>query len=379
MPVSVSVLRCKSYQHQRIEASVRKAIDLLGGIQAFVAPGESVLIKPNLLANKTKDKAVNTDPGVVRAVARIVIGAGGKPFIGDSPGIGSARKNADRCGIGHVAEELGIPIVEFDESVDVGKTKEGQFPLEVAAAALKAEKIINLPKLKTHGQMLMTLGVKNMFGCVIGKRKIQWHFKAGVNRAAFARMLVEIHRTLSPQLTLIDGVVGMEGNGPGSGAPRQFGLIAASADAVALDAVVMHLMGLEPLRLPTLSEADKMGVGVTSMSEISLLGDPVEKLRVDRLRLPESADLEWGIPDFLIGPVKNSLTAFPEPDQKICNLCRVCLEACPQEAISVERNRLNLNTRNCIRCFCCQELCPQGAMKTRQGWLLRLVKSKQGS
>jgi uncharacterized protein (DUF362 family)/Pyruvate/2-oxoacid:ferredoxin oxidoreductase delta subunit len=374
MPSVVSIKGCSDYREAKVEECIRTLINLLGGIERYVRAGETVLIKPNLLATKRKEEAVNTDPAVVRAVLKLVLEAGAKAIIGDSPGVGSAPKNAARCGISEVAEEFGIPILDFQESVAVGKIRQGGFPLEVAGEALTADAIVNLPKLKTHGQMLMTLGVKNLFGCVVGKRKIQWHLKAGVNREAFARMLVELYTCLSPTLTVIDGILGMEGNGPGSGTPRQFGILAASADTVALDAVVMELMGLKPAGLATLRVAREMGVGETSLKNIRIVGDGIETLRVHDLKVPESSELEWVIPDFLVGLLKNSLSAYPESDPKLCDLCRICVKACPQQVISVEKKRIRIDTRHCIRCFCCQELCPKGAIKTRQGWLLRLMK-----
>ncbi len=376
MSASVSIVSCRDYEEATVEAAFDALLARLGGMERFVTPGESVLIKPNLLATKARAKAVNTDAAVIRAVARRVLDAGGRPFIGDSPGIGTARKNADRCGIGAVADALGLPVVEFATSVSVGKTRQGGFPLELAEAARSADAIINVAKLKTHGQMLMTLGVKNMFGCVVGRRKVQWHLKAGVNRDAFARMLVQIYEALSPRLTVLDGIVGMEGNGPGSGAPRPFGILGASSDAVALDSVVMSLMGLAPSRLPTVRAAEALGVGETRLERISLLGEDPGPLRVGNLRLPESADLEWIIPDFVLRPLKRSLTAYPEPEPTECTLCRVCVEACPEQVIDVAADRLRIDTRRCIRCFCCQELCPQGAMKTRRGWLLRRLQPR---
>lgn len=377
MATRVALTRCQNYEDENVEASVQKLLDLLGGIGAFVRPGDSVLIKPNLLAPKPSESAVNTHPGLVRAVLKQVLKAGGRPVIGDSPGLGSAKKNAVRCGIGRIAREFDVPIIEFTESVRVGKTREGGFPLELAGEALRSDVIINLPKLKTHGQVLMTLGVKNMFGCVIGRRKAQWHLKAGVNRDAFAKMLVEIYSMLSPALTLIDGIIGMEGNGPGSGTPRKTGLLAASSDAVALDAVIMHLMGMDPLRLPTIRSAKQLGAGETSLDRIEIIGEEADRIGIRDFKLPESADLEWRIPDLAIRLLKDSLSAYPESDPHLCKLCEVCVKACPQQVISIERNRLRIDTRQCIRCFCCQELCPHGAMKTRQGWLLKLLTKKR--
>ncbi len=373
---TVSITSCRAYEQAYVEAAFDHLLASLGGMDQFVKPGESVLIKPNLLATKARNKAVNTDPSVIGAIARRVLDAGGKPFIGDSPGVGTARKNADRCGIGAVADALGVPILEFSTSLSIGKTRQGGFPLELAEAARNADAIINVAKLKTHGQMLMTLGVKNMFGCVVGRRKVQWHLKAGVNRDAFASMLVQIYEALKPRLTVLDGIIGMEGNGPGSGTPRPFGILGASSDAVALDTVIMSLMGLLPSRLPTQRAAEALGVGETSLERITILGEDPETVRISDLRIPESADLEWIIPDFVLRPLKKSLTAYPEPEPTACNLCRVCVEACPEQVIQVAADRLRIDTRRCIRCFCCQELCPQGAMKTRQGWLLKRLQRR---
>ncbi len=373
MDSQVSLARCRDYEEKRVEESVQRIVDLLGGIGTFVRPGATVLIKPNLLSPKPAEAAVNTHPAIVGAVLKLVLEAGGHPVIGDSPGLGSAKKNAARCGLDKIARDFDAPIVEFKESVPVAKVREGGFPLELAGEALQADAIINLPKLKTHGQVLMTLGVKNMFGCVIGRRKVQWHLKAGINRDAFARMLVDIYTALSPSLTLIDGIVGMDGNGPGSGTPKSFGIIAASHDAVALDTVIMNLIGVEPFQLPTLRAAKELGVGETDLNKIQIIGEKIEQFQIQGLKIPESADLEFRLPDFLKGMLKDSLSAFPEPDPKLCNLCRVCIEACPQKVIEIKEESLKIDTRHCIRCFCCQELCPQGAMKTRQGWVLKLL------
>jgi uncharacterized protein (DUF362 family)/Pyruvate/2-oxoacid:ferredoxin oxidoreductase delta subunit len=376
MKPQVVLARCQDYEQKRVEESVDRILVPLGGIGTFVHPEDTVLIKPNLLAPKASATAVNTHPVVVGAILKAVIRAGGRPFIGDSPGLGNARKNAERCGLEKVAADLNVPIVEFKESVPIGKIREGGFPLELSGEALRADVIINVPKFKTHGQMLLTLGVKNMFGCVVGKRKAQWHLKAGVNRDAFASMVVQICAALSPDLTLIDGIVGMEGNGPGSGTPRNMGILAASRDPVALDTVMMDLIGIDPFRLATLRAAKESGIGETDLDRIEIQGEKIERLRIRDLKIPDSSDLEWTLPDFLMGILKDSISAYPEPDPKMCQLCHVCIKACPQRVIEARGSRLKIDTRHCIRCFCCQELCPHGAMKTRQGWLLRLLRKR---
>ncbi len=117
--------------------------------------------------------------------------------------------------------------------------------IEIARDALEADVLINLPKLKTHSQMLLTLGVKNLFGCIVGFGKPQWHLRAGVDREVFATLLVRIYQAIRPKLTILDGILAMEGEGPGRGGqPKELGFLLGSADAVALDVAVCRLLGL---------------------------------------------------------------------------------------------------------------------------------------
>jgi len=372
-PCIVSLASCPDYDPDRVQAAVDRVVEPLGGMAALVQPGQRVLLKPNLLAPKPAASAVNTHPQVVAAVARRVLQAGARPVIGDSPGLGSARKNAGRCGLLAEAKALGVPVLEFADSVAVGKTRQEGFPLELAREVLEADAVINLPKLKTHSQLLMTLGVKNLFGCVVGKRKIQWHLKAGVDREAFARMIVEIYAAVRPVLTLVDGIVGMEGDGPGSGRPVRLGMVAASRDAVALDAVLMDRLGMDPERLPTLRAARRLGIGTADPSAVTLAGEVPPRPGRPRIRLPRSADLEWRLPGFLLKRLKDALSATPQPQPDLCRLCGVCQEACPEQVISVRDQKLVIDTRRCIRCFCCQELCPQQAVTIYHPWLGRLI------
>ena len=241
---SVSLIRCERYDQPELDQAVFRAVDLLGGISRFVKPGDRVLLKPNLLAARAPEKRVTTDPGVVRAVARMVVEAGGRPFIADSPAIESFRKVAQITEMDRVAEELGIELREMERSIPVAHGGRGLFrKLELSADALEADVVINLPKLKTHSQMLLTLGVKNLFGTVVAQRKAEWHYMVGVNRDTFASLLLEIYRSVNPALTILDGVWGMEGHGPSNGRPRQLNLIGASIDAVALDVSVCNLLG----------------------------------------------------------------------------------------------------------------------------------------
>jgi uncharacterized protein (DUF362 family) len=193
---TVSLVRCDTYESGTFEAAVHKAVDLTGGISRFVKPGDRVLIKPNLLSAKTPEKRVTTDPAMVRAVARMVLEAGGKPVIGDSPALEPFRRVAKKCGMADVAEELGVELAALTSPRPVSLPQGTAFrQLEIASLALDADVVINLPKLKTHCQMLLTLGVKNLFGAVVAQRKAEWHHMAGVDRDTFASLLLDIYLT----------------------------------------------------------------------------------------------------------------------------------------------------------------------------------------
>ena len=189
MKSSVSIVRCPNYDEDTVLSGLQRSIDLIGGIQTFVKKGNRVLIKPNLLYGKSPEKAVTTHPSILRGMIQIVRETGGVPFIGDSPSIGSLMKAAEKAGIKAVADEMECPLVELNRPVFPPKGGGKIFKqLEIDQTVLEADVIINLPKLKTHTLTLLTLGVKNLFGCIPGPRKALWHLKAGEDRTLFARI-----------------------------------------------------------------------------------------------------------------------------------------------------------------------------------------------
>lgn len=277
----VAIVHCPDYSRDAVERAVGRLLGELGGMGAFVRPGARVLLKPNLIVPRRAEAAVTTHPEVVRAVAREVLAAGGRPFIADSPAFGSARGVARACGILAVAQELGIELRDLGRRarsrvIDPG----GPFPrVSFGADALEADVIVNLPKIKTHCQMRMSLGLKNLFGAVAGKRKAILHFRNGESHERFARMLVAVARYLRPALTIEDGIVALERTGPTSGDPRPVGVLVASGDVVAADRAVLALFGLDPESVPYIRAAREMGFGPASLGEVELVCDPLESLR----------------------------------------------------------------------------------------------------
>lgn len=374
---TVSIATSAGYDLPGLRRAVIALLEPLGGMSAFVVPGERILLKPNMLAAKEPDKAVTTHPAMVRVIAELVREAGGIALIGDSPGIGGFLRVAEKSGIQKAAREGGATLTEFDDAVELRGS--GTFrSIRLARAYYEADKIINLPKLKTHEMMTMTCAVKNLFGAVVGTEKAGWHLKAGSSRELFARVLLEIYLLKKPALNIVDAITAMEGDGPNSGDPIELGLLIAGANPVAVDVIAGKLAGIPADMLYIEREAVKMGLPGAVMTDITLHGTSIEAIPETRFRLPAGLDTQFGLPSFLAKALKKHLTAYPAADQKMCLLCGICRDACPPVAITIQNSALSVDNARCIRCWCCRELCPYGAMQTRNGMLLGMLKRVSG-
>ena len=371
----VSVIKCPNYDEARVFSALRQAIDLIGGIQTFVKKGNRVLLKPNLLFGKSPEKAVTTHPSIVRGMIQIVREAGGVPSIGDSPSVGSLTWTAEKAGIRAVADEMKCPLVEFNRPVLPPKERGKIFKqLEIDQTVLEADVIINLPKFKTHSLTLLTLGVKNLFGCIPGPRKALWHLKAGEDRKAFAQILVDVYQIIHPSLTILDGIVGMEGNGPNSGRPIPLGLILASGNPLSLDQIVCDLLGILRESLLTNRVVFEQGI---EKDRIDVLGERVDEVKISNFQFPTLSQPDWNLPGFLRKALKNALTTKPVIEEEVCNACNQCAEICPPKALVRKEKGLIFDYGQCIRCFCCLEVCPEGAISIKPGWALKIVGSRQ--
>ncbi len=375
MKSSVSIVRCENYDEKKVLMALRQSVDLIGGAQAFISKGNRVLLKPNLLYGKNPEKAVTTHPSILKGMIQIIREAGGIPSIGDSPSVGSLARTAEKAGIKAVADEMKCPLVEFNKPALSTKGKENILfkQLEIDQAVLDADVVINLPKWKTHTQMFLTMGVKNLFGCVPGSKKPLWHLKAGEDAKLFARILVDIYKSVRPSLTILDGVVGMEGKGPNSGHPISIGLILASGDSLSLDQVVCDLLGISRTSLLTNRVAFDQGLG---KEKIDVFGERVEDVKISSFKFPTISQVDWGLPGFLSRALKNALTSKPVVFEEICKSCDECTKICPPQALTRKGKDLVFDYKQCIRCFCCLEVCPEGAISVQPGWGLRLVGGK---
>ncbi|MEJ2200498.1 MAG: DUF362 domain-containing protein [Desulfuromonadaceae bacterium] len=361
-----------SYDRTLIETALSQLLVPLGGMQAFVQPGQKVLLKPNMLSAAPPEKAVTTHPELVRAVIRLVQQAGGMVSVGDSPGIGSPQQVAKRCGILRVIEETGATLAPFSESVKVRPQGATFHELEIARDILDADVIINLPKLKTHQMMGFTCAVKNLFGAVVGMRKPRLHLQAGTDKAFFALMLLELAEHIRPALSIVDAVTAMEGNGPGSGDPVQVGVLLAGTDPLAVDTVAADLVGLAAEQIWPQKIARQTGRYGSHIDEVEKIGAAPGAIPSKRIRPAKTTDVNFGLPPFLKNSLRRSLSALPAVDPALCEACGLCVKHCPPTAMELTNEQLRIDLKRCIGCFCCQELCPRGAILTHQGLLLRL-------
>jgi uncharacterized protein (DUF362 family)/NAD-dependent dihydropyrimidine dehydrogenase PreA subunit len=377
----VSLIRCDTYDRDVVEKAVRDAVGLLGGMSSFVRPGERVLVKPNLLHAAAPDRAITTHPSIVASVIKLVKEAGATPIVGDSPGIPLYDRVLRITGIAAVARELGAEAPDFSVNPVDAENPSGLRVkrLVVARPAIEADTIISVSKLKTHGQVYFTGAIKNQFGCVPGLLKAQYHMRFP-DRELFAGALLDINRYLKPKLALaiMDGVVGMEGNGPSGGRPRKLGVIIAGRDFPAVDAVACRVVNIDPMTVPTTRLAYETGFATEDIGAIRVLGERVEDVVVqdfERLRVVSNIGQVGPLPSFIAARIRDSLVPKPAPDRDLCTRCGVCVETCPAvpKALSLTDRGIVIDYAKCIRCYCCQEMCPAGAMKLRSGLLAKLI------
>lgn len=312
---SVSLIRADSYDRQILKASLLTLLEPLGGMSAFVKKGDRVLLKPNLLTAGRVGKECITRPEIVYCVAQLVIEAGGKPFFGDSPAFGSARGVAEANGYLPLMEELNIPIVEFHGQRYETQSKAFNH-LRLSKEAMEADVVINLPKVKSHMQLTLTMGVKNLFGCVPGKMKAWWHMEAGKDEKRFGEMLVETARAINPDLTIADGIIGHEGNGPSGGEPRQLNVLGASSDVFALDRSIVDMLNVDPALVPTVAASQRLGI-CPELGDIDFPHLIPLELQVTDWKLPEALiPIDFGMPRVIKSTFKHFYIRFIKEPMK---------------------------------------------------------------
>ncbi|MBA2750376.1 MAG: DUF362 domain-containing protein [Tatlockia sp.] len=305
----VSLIRADSYQLESLQNNIAKLLAPMGGMAAIVKMGDRVLLKPNLLTGARPGKECTTRPELVYVVAQMVMDAGGKPFLGDSPAFGTAKGVAQANGYLPWIEKLNLPIIDFHGQRYQTLGEEFNHLL-LSTEAMEADVVINLPKIKSHMQLTLTMGVKNLFGCVPGKMKAWWHMEAGKDSARFGQMLVETARAINPALTIVDGIIAHEGNGPSGGEPRQLGVLGAASNVFALDLAIAHLLKVDPSIVPTIAACQRLGL----CGDLDSINFPLlqpDELQIDDWRLPDTLmPIDFGMPRVLKSTFKHFYIRF---------------------------------------------------------------------
>ena len=362
----------KNYSRPEIKNAVKRAFDNFGGAGNFIKSRDKVLLKVNLVSGHEIERRVTTDPSIVRAVAETVLECGAIPFIADSPGIDNFRSAAEKAGFMKIARDLNIECKELTEPVNlqVDKKNSDFHKIQVSRFVTEADKIINLPKLKTHGQMYLTMGVKNLFGCIPGRLKAGWHYNVGLNREKFASLLLDIYLNIKPCFTILDGVIGMQGNGPTAGEPYNFGIIAACEDALSMDFWLCKMLGAKFEDYPLYLAAKKRNMPQCILNEKDIEGDISAGHVFENVRLPKTRTMRL-MPRLPF--IERLMTSRPVHIPELCVGCGRCQAVCAAGALKHENKHLYFDYSKCIRCYCCHEMCPVQAIKFKESALLKFV------
>lgn len=365
----VSLIRCPDYVSENVEKAVRQAVELLGGPQRFVQKGQKVLIKPNLLSDVPPEACVDTHPEIVRAVIRLFKPLASQIYCGDSPSVWGEKKDVERVyeisGMKAVCREEHIEMVPFI----VPKKYKGYALTDWLD---KTDVFINVPKFKTHGYTVLTAGVKNLFGLIVGMNKMKIHGECP-NPGQLSHALLDIYEAARPGLTVLDGIMAMEGEGPGSsGTPRPMNLVAAAEDALALDFVLAGIMGIAPGDIPTIKVALARGLAPKSLLDINIQGEEISSFAVKDFHLPRTSFLTT-MPQWCAVLVRKLLSMKVEILREKCRVCRLCSKTCPAGACHLRGGHMVIDHDLCIFCLCCQEVCPHKAVEVRKNFFMRMM------
>ncbi|MFW6279688.1 MAG: DUF362 domain-containing protein [Planctomycetota bacterium] len=384
----VGTSECGCYEGDVVDRALRDSVLALPELCRTLQGAARVLVKPNLLSSSCapEDRPVNTHPAVIHAVIRLLQEEFGcEVSVGDSCGSltpDSTAQALKNSGVVQVAERAGAAVYNVDRQPRrCVSFREGRLYKEIPLPSNLDEfdLIISLAKFKTHHLTTITCAMKNLLGLVPGAAKKEAHLKAP-RAEEFATLLCDLYACLGPTVGIVDAVVGMEGSGPNNGTARGMGFLAASNDCVALDSVCARIMGLNPHRVPMLEEGYRRGLGEIAVSEIEVMGEPVESLRCEDFQLPPSMANSLLLrlcPRWMFRLFFNAFTSLhAEIDQDACVRCGECVRNCPSHTIEQdpETGRCAVDPSGCIRCYCCDEVCPADAIEMRRNVLGRIFR-----
>ncbi len=377
---TVALAHCGAYEEAQVEQALSAALLSLPELGEMDFAGKSVFLKVNLLMRRKPEAAVTTHPQVALAAARFFQARGARVILGDSPGgpmlPARLREVYAACGMTAVAEACGCAL-NYDCSVVDCACPEGLRvrSVPIVRAMREADYLVSIGKLKAHSMTVMTACAKNIFGCVPGMKKAEFHMLMP-DYEDFAHLLLDICELMHPAISILDAVVGMEGDGPSAGEPRFLGSILAGTNPYAVDRVAADLIGFPEADVPMLRLAAERGLRPAA-EDIRVLGVAPAALRVADFRPPKTMDavnfVGGRVPAFLEKMLQRHSTPYPVYDKKRCKSCGICARVCPAKALEMGEKLPEVDLDRCIRCWCCHELCPESAVAVRYPWLARLL------
>lgn len=350
----VSIVKCETYDKDEVYNAVVKAC------KATKFPdvkGKKVLIKPNILSDSPVEKAITTNPEVLRAMIRYVKLQEPKSIVvGDSPALHKAGLKPTTCGLYQICQEEGVEWVNFLKKSYKAKLPIIKSKIQLAGVLKDIDLLISLPKFKTHELMFVTGALKNQFGLVPGFHKSPQHVKYH-KRSKFAKMICGVHTQSKAEFALMDAVIGMEGAGPGNGTPRQVGVLIASNDLLAVDIAQAVIMGHSPMDIPIIKCAIKNKL--------------TETRKLDKIQYTDINPYDIVIKDYkrIVKKKTKILSddrAKPTFLHDKCVLCKKCIKVCPADALSIVDKKISLNEDKCVSCYCCHEVCPKKAIEIKK-------------
>ena len=360
----VSFEKCKDYEYNKIYSVIEKQFELFN-FKDKLFEGVKVVLKPNLLKAKNSKGNITTNPLIVRAVCQWLKNNGVNNItVADSPGGPYTRAALELVyGVCGYKDNGFAKYLNYNDTWQEKKTPKEflERHYNIITPVCNADLIINLPKLKTHAMAKLSCGVKNMFGVVPGLQKPELHCKYP-NEGDFTRMLTELAILCKPDITIVDAIVGMEGNGPANGIQRECGYIIASDNVFELDRAVVDFIGMPQDIVGTVAASYKYGL-ISDNTEIA-----GERENIKPFLLPQTASIDFlsSIPKplhKLWGKITDiCLKAVPKINKEKCIGCGKCEESCPQKIITVENKIAKIKISKCISCFCCHEMCPADAI-----------------
>ena len=365
----VSIVKCENYDPQNVKHAIRKSLDLIGGIEKLIKPDDNVLLKVNVIVGFPPERAATTHPSVVRAMVEIVKEAGGNPWVGDSSGAyGYTAQSLELSGIKKATEEAGGKLINFESTGAYNFEVNGKIltSVNIAKPVIDCDVLVSLPKMKTHMMTKYTGAVKNFYGVIPGSGKAAIH-RLAATEENFSNAVIDIYSILKPKLAIMDGIVGMEGEGATNGTPIESKVILSSPDCVSLDAISSEIMGFSHKDILTTCIAHDRGLGIGELDRIEISGEKIVDVKMD---FKKSKHIYYKLPkilgNFMFKSVENISKVEISKDD--CKKCKICFNSCPASAITLEPHPF-IDQKKCIKCYCCHELCRNGAVKLKTSFL----------